>query len=520
MLKHFFIQLRNNKLILLQFVLLVGVSLLLRLAGLGYSNFQGDEILSLCRFSDYETPGQFFEYLFGQRKGPVQFLITCAYSLFDPTFSSEFALRLPFAIANLLAVACLFLLVYHLFTLEIAMYASFLFAVNGIFIAFARIVQYQSFVLLGGTAGILGLILALKYEKWRVPGLYLGFIAAAISLLAHFDAAFFMPPMAVLSLHWWMRFRNEPDFARLRPHLIAAITIFTVLLAGFYLAYIFQLGPFQLNYWKNRFTGDSTNFVRLFQFYNPGPVLWLGLAWVVLGLTRIRNALSWQVLLAWLLPPLIFMSLIFKESLTHAYTYLLPLLVVAGIGIDAMIGWIHSRLRGKSSQIAQVTVLAIFLIFSYFSYELFIDHSPEYPWSPKRVLGMKLDGGFVTGTFGFPYSREWRDIGSWFENLQTNEDVIVVTNEKRQFISFYLPAKVGNRFKYSLPEFSEEIRAPHGLYILIIQRPQSWMYQLWGLHLDEWHEKFVPLRDFVNGEGEIIGSVYFLTEEQIETEFH
>ena len=520
MLKHFFIELRNNKLILLQFVLLVGVSLLLRLAGLGYSNFQGDEILTLCRFSDYETPGQFLAYLLGQRKGPVQFLITCAFSLFDPTFSSEFALRLPFAIANLMALACLFILIYRLFTLDIAIYTSFLFAVNGIFIAFARIVQYQSFVLLGGIVGILGLTLALKFEKWRVPGLYLSFTAAAISLLAHFDAAFFMPPMAVLVIHWWMKFRHQPDFARLRMHLLAAIAIFTFLLLGFYLAYVFQLGPFQLNYWKNRFTGDSTNFVRLFQFYNPGPVFWIGLVWVVLGLTRVRNSLGWQILLAWLLPPLIFMSLIFKESLTHAYTYLLPLLVVAGIGIDAMIGWIYSFLRGKSSQIAQAIVLVIFLVFAYFSFELFIDHNPEYPWSPKRVLGMELDGGFVTGTFGFPYSRAWRDIGSWFEKLQTNEDVIVVTNEKRQFISFYLPSRVGNRFKYSLPEFSKEIRAPHGLYILIVQRPQSWMYQLWGLHLDEWHEKFVPLRDFANEEGEIIGSVYFLTQEQIETEFH
>ena len=515
----FFTVIRNNKRITLQIVLLIGVSLLLRLAGLGYSNFQGDEILTLCRFSDYETPGQFFDYLFGQRKGPVQFLITCAFSLFDPTFSSEFAVRLPFAIANLMAMACLFVLVYRLFTLEIAMYASFLFAVNGIFIAFARIVQYQSFVLLGGLAGVLGLTLALKHEKWKVAGLYLGFISAAVSLLAHFDAAFFIPPIGVLVLHWWMKFRNQPDFARLRNHLIAAITLSAFLVLGFYLAYVLQLGPFQLNYWRNRFTGDSTNFVRLFQFYNPGPILWIGLVWVVLGLTRIRNSLSWQVLLAWLLPPLIFMVLIFKESLTHAYTYVLPFVVVAGIGVDAMIGWLHSLLRGKSMRIVQSVVLAIFLIFSYISYEIFIDHDPEYPWSPKRVLGMELEGGFVAGTFGFPYSREWRDIGQWFENLQTDEDVIVVTNEKRQFVAFYLPSEVGNRFRYSLPEFSEEIRAPHGLYILLIQRPQSWMYQLWGLNLEEWRERFVPLHEFVNEEGEIVGSVYYLTQEQIDAEF-
>ena len=516
----FFSLIRNNKIVTLQLALLVGVGLLLRLARLGYSSFQGDEILTLCRFSDHETPGQFFDYLFSQRKGPVQFLVTCTFSLFDPTFSSEFVLRLPFAIANFLALACLFLLIYHLFSLDIAIYASFLFAVNGIFIAFARIVQYQSFVLLGGLAGILGLTLSLKYKKWRLPGLYLGCISAAISLLAHFDAAFFIPPMAILIFHWWMKFRTQPDFARLRAHLFVAVTLAAFLVLGFYLAYVFQLGPFQLNYWRNRFTGDSTNFIRLFEFYNPSPVLWIGIVWVILGLTRIRTSLRWQVLLAWLLPPFIFMVLIFKESLTHAYTYLLPFLVVAGIGVDAMISWMHSRLQGKSLEIARSFVLIILLTFSYFSFELFIDHDPEYPWSPKRVLGAELDGGFVTGTFGFPYSREWRAIGSWFENLQTDEDVIVVTNEKRQFVSFYLPSKVGNRSKYSLPEFSEEILAPHGLYILIIQRPQSWMYQLWGLNLEKWREKFSPLRDFVNAKGELVGSVYFLTQEQIDMEFH
>ena len=519
MMNRYFMEFRNNKLITLQIVLLIGVSLLLRLVDLGYSNLQGDEILALCRFSDHETPGQFLAYLLGKQKGPVQYLITCALSIFDPTFSSELALRLPFAIANLMALACFFILVYRLFTIQIAIYSTFLFAANGIFIAFARIVQYQSFVILGGVAGILGLTMALKYEKWRVPGLYLGFAAAAMSLLAHFDAAFFMPPMALLVVHWWGKYHNQPGFARLLRHLIAAATLFAFPVVAFYAAYVLRLGPFQLNYWENRATGDSTNIVRLFQFYNPGPVFWICLVLVVLGLTRIRTSIGWQVTLAWFLPPLIFMTMVFKDSRTHAYTYMLPLLIVAGIGVDAMIGWLHSLLRGKSIQIVHAAVLAIFLFFSYLSYEIFIDHDPEYPWYPKRVLGMQFEGGFVSGTFGFPYSREWRDIAKWFQELP-NEDVIMVTNEKRQFATFYMPSKVHNRYKYSLPEFPGEIRAPHGLYILIIQGPQSWTYHLWGLSLDAWHEKFVPLHDFVNEEGKIVASVYFLTPEQIETEFH
>ena len=331
---------RNNKLATLQIGLLLTVSILLRIVGLGYSNFQGDEINALCRLSDFGTSVQFLAYLLGQRKGPVQFLVTCALSIFDPSFSSELAVRLPFAIANLAALICFFLLAYRLFTLPIAIFSSFLFATNGIFIAFARIVQYQSFVILGVTVGILGLTLSLQNERWRVLGLYLGFLSAAVGLLAHFDAVFVLPPMAVLVVHWWIKFRNQPDFSRLLKHLIAAASLFAFMVLGFYIAYVMRLSSFQTDYWGERINGESTNILYLFEFYNPGPALWIYLGLVVVGLTRIRRSLDWQVLLAWLLPPLIFMAVVFKDLRTHAYTYLLPLLIIAGVGIDICISWI------------------------------------------------------------------------------------------------------------------------------------------------------------------------------------
>jgi hypothetical protein len=511
------IDFRNNKLITLQIGLLLGVSLLLRFVDLGYSNFQGDEISTLCRFSSFRTPIQFLAFLLGQRKGPVQYLVTCTFSIFDPSFSSELALRLPFAIANFIALVCFFILVYRLFSLQVAIYSSFILATNGIFIAFARIVQYQSFVILGVVAGILGLTVALQYEKWRVLGLYLGFTSAAIALLAHFDAAFIMPPMVVLVVHWWRKYQNRPDFARLRRHLIAAAMLFAFLVLAFYIEYALRLGPSQTDYWGERLIGESTNILRLFQFYNPGPVLWICLGAVVIGLTRIRNSIGWQVTLAWLLPPLISMVVIIKDSRTHAYTYLVPLMIVAGMGIDTFIGWLRRFLRGKSIQIGHAIALTIFFVFSYLSYAIFIDHAPEYPWYPKSILGMELRGGYLAGTFGFPYSREWRDIAKWFNRLP-DRDVILVTNEKLEIATFYLPSKV--RYEHISREFPRQVQTGYGLYFLIIQRPQNWMNQLWGWPLDEWHEKFVPLQDFVNEEGKIVASVYFLTQEQIDAEFH
>jgi hypothetical protein len=215
---------------------------------------------------------------------------------------------------------------------------------------------------------------------------------------------------------------------------------------------------------------------------------------------------------------MIFMVLVFKDSRTHAYTYLLPLMIVAGIGIDAMINWLHKVLRGKTAQIAQAAVLGIFLIFSYVSYQIFIDRDPEYPWYPKQVLGMQFDGGFVSGTFGFPYSREWRDIARWFEELP-NENVMLVTNEKRQFVEFYLPSSVRNRIKYVTDNFPDDLRAPDGIYVLMVEAPQSWTSQLWGLNLRQWRERFVSVHDFVNDDGKLVASLYFFTSEQLEAEF-
>lgn len=508
---------RKNKITYLQIGLLIGISLGLRFVYLGYSNFQGDEINALCRVADFKSRYQFLIYLLGQRKGPVQFLLTCALSLVNPSFSSELLFRLPFAIANLLALICFLLLVYRLFSLEAAIYSSFLFATNGIFVAFARIVQYQSMVLLGGIAGILGLTLALQNEKWKVIGLYVGLISVAIGLLTHFDAAFMMPPVAVLLIYWWKKYSGQPDFARLRLHLIAALFLFAFLVLAFYIPYAERLGRYQTDYWQERFTGDTTNIFRVFEFYNPGPVLWLCLIVFLIGLMQIRNTVAWQVLIAWIMPPIIFMVMIFKDSRTHAYTYLLPLLIVAGIGFETILRWSRQWLRGRFAQLVQAISLGVLLLFAYISYEVMVDHSPEYPWYPKQLLGMNLDESHVAGIFGFPYSRNWREIGQWFETLP-KQDTIVVLNEKLDFPTFYLPSNI--RYKYITEESPGKIKTAQGIYILLVQNSWIRMNTLWGWSVDEWHRKLTPLHDFINQDGRIVASVYFLTPEQIDANFH
>jgi hypothetical protein len=256
--------------------------------------------------------------------------------------------------------------------------------------------------------------------------------------------------------------------------------------------------------------------MQLFQFYNPGPILWISLGAVALGLTRIRRSIGWQVTLAWLLPPLIFMEIIFNRSNTHAYTYFLPLMLVAGLGFETLIEMLRRFLQGPSLLVARAIVLSVLVGFGYVSYQILVDHDPEYPWYPKRVLTMDLAGGPLTGTFGFPYSRQWRAIADWVDGLPS-QDKVVATNEKAEIARYYLPSNVQVRYiSGKLPQIG---RMPRGIYYLLVPGSQSWQSRLWGWSVERWHEELVPVHEFSNAEGRVVASLYYLTPDQIDAYF-
>ena len=489
-------------------LLLVGFSL--RFLRLGYSDFQGDEINAICHASEYESLLSFARFLLDQRKGPVQYLITCAYSLLDPAFSSELALRLPFAVASGLGLAAFYLLVWRWFGKRTAALAGFLLATNGLFVAFGRIVQYQSVVLLTTTASLLLLTLAIDRPRWRLAGLYASATLAAVGLLTHFDAVFALPPLAVLAVLWQRAYRQAQG--RGWPHLAAATVWAGLLVLPFYLAYARRLGPFQLAYWGDRVTAAPTDTLGLLRFYNPGPIVWVYLIAAALAVFQLQRTRGWVLTLAWLLPPLVFMEFVFHDSRTHVYTYLLPLMIVAGHGLAGALAWARSYAGDVPGRIAQVVVGMVVLGLAWASFAVLIDPQPEYPWSPKRVLWWQADGGYLQGTFGFPYNRQWRAIGQWFETA-AGEAPIVVTNEKLVITTFYLPPD--STIHYRSRVQPESLAPGDQVYVLVVERPQSWVDGLWGWPLAHWSEEFTAVEQFSRTDGGLQASVYRLTADQI-----
>src|SRR4051794_30055506 len=127
--------------------LVVLVAACLRLPGLGYSEFQGDETEVILRATGVVQ--NLPDALFYHGKGPGEIVVVALhYGLLGHL--SEGAARLPFALAGIGGVLAFYLVARRLLGMPGALAAGLLMAANGYFLAFSRITQYQSPVLMLG----------------------------------------------------------------------------------------------------------------------------------------------------------------------------------------------------------------------------------------------------------------------------------------------------------------------------------------------------------------------------------
>lgn len=168
-------------------VVLAGLLLLggiLRLSHLGYSEFQGDEARVLLRAG--EVLAGFPNALYVHQKPPGEILMVAA--LYGQAGEiNEFWARMPFTLAGLGTLVAALLLGRRWAGLAGGAVAASLLAVDGYLIAFARIVQYQSIVILASLLLLL-LLESARADQRRLTGrLALAGFLAATGLLAHYD---------------------------------------------------------------------------------------------------------------------------------------------------------------------------------------------------------------------------------------------------------------------------------------------------------------------------------------------
>lgn len=176
-------------------LLLLAVAGSLRLTDLGWSEFQGDEARVLLRAM--AALQGYPDALAAHRKVPGEILLT--YAFYGQTGAiDELVGRLPFALAGVAGVLAFRELGRELFGEWVGLMAAMLLAVNGYFVAFGRILQYDSLAFLLGTLGLLCCLRLGRDERPRAGLLFLGLLCLFGAILVALGAVFFLPPAGVL----------------------------------------------------------------------------------------------------------------------------------------------------------------------------------------------------------------------------------------------------------------------------------------------------------------------------------
>lgn len=479
-------------------ILIVILAAVLRLQNLGYSDYQGDETKAFFLPDQGQSATDF---LFDQRKGPMQFGITLLMKLITPDYSNEFLVRLPFALAGTLAVLVFYKLVRLYFNRQIAVFSTFFMATNGFLIGLSRIAQYQAYVILFMLLALYFFTKAVKDERWAVKGLYLGFISWALSILSHYDGVFIGFLVLYLAFTWGKRYFKTPKF----KHAVISGVLFVVLLSAFYLPYLLHFDASTWSYWEGRISGSVSGKVSssmyLFKVYQPIYVLQI---YIILAGLCGAGLLSWLLakkykkfsyltvdgftlpayfpIFLWLLPPLIFMESISVPG-THIYSYLLPLSIFVGSGISYVYQLIDKLFSFRILYAAFYTSVAVVFAFIYAqSYAIFVNNYYEYPWENEQFLVWTLPKPspiFHLSIFGFPYNRGWEQIR---EILHSDPEIKAWSCNERAALSRYY--------------INLEKNVDKAGYLVYILNPQTFTNSLSEKKAAYWVSKYTPVYTF------------------------
>ncbi len=279
----------------------------LRLPHVGWSEFQGDEAIVLTKAAAAVEGRDDAHYI--HKKGPAEILLTAqVYALQERV--DETRARLPFTFATLAGLLALFVVGRGLFGGTAATIAALALGLNGFFIAFARIVQYQGVVFLLSTLALWCFLRLRGAERDKAEPderdapawILLAALLLAAGLLAHYDAGLVAPALLWLLVRRWRT--QAGAWRRDLPWVGAATVLGTVLLGAFYaplarhpyfqsttLPYLLDVrlggGDEERSFFHNTLTNSAT----LAAFYTPALVL---LVWCFgLGAEFVRRLRAW-----------------------------------------------------------------------------------------------------------------------------------------------------------------------------------------------------------------------------------
>lgn len=509
-----------SKLQKLLFLIIIFYASFVRLQNLGYSDYQGDEILTLD-FTQYYTQETFSQYLLRQDKGPLQFVINkTVYTLTGNM--NEATIRFPYCLAGIAFVVAIFFLSRELLWSNWgALLTAGLAATNGLFISFSRITQYQSFVQLLTVLSIWMLI-----KKRRIlAGLLLG-----LGFLFHYDAlvalafvlfylgkrfwrtenkkaqlkewAEFFIPLFLVSAPFYLPFLLKPSADSTSSYLVGRLlgsgfmprTIQTIQLMKFYIPVEIQYTLMLLScvpvgiclksvrknaiLWKYFIAhGVAFAFISIFAlsatWFKPraSTLLFYTISAIVLGVLFFNKQVKARCssLFVWFLAGSGFYLFFHKTPRTHVYALLIPMFILTSWGVSWLTKNHPKPIRKIFKVIFGVSLVYLLLLSLCYNHRIFMEKSPEYLWGDKVALGRKMVEvkkdrySKIDGVFGFPQNRYWEEIAAMFESGELIGTY--ATNEKARIPEFYL---------HKEPLVGLDSGADN---LILVESPVSWDYR-------------------------------------------
>jgi 4-amino-4-deoxy-L-arabinose transferase-like glycosyltransferase len=418
-----------NRIEIIYLLIILIIGLTLRVCGLGFSHFYGDETKTL--YLNKTVPA--VSFLLDQRKGPVQFIVSWVVEKVTGGYS-ELYVRIPFALAGWLSILVFYLTVRKLFGWKASVISTFLFSLNGFNIAFSRTAQYQSFLILFGFLSIYFFINALETKKslWY----FLSSLSFTASFYSHYDAVFFLIPIV------YMFFVQEKrEFKKIVLLFLAPSFL---LLSFFYIPYVLKgfLYSNTISYVSRRLSGSdytSNNSFYTFLVYNPVGIHFI---FIVLSLSyilffRTKDKIR-ELFLYWFLITFIFFNGVVSNPGTHIHNYFIPLYLISGPSIL----WVFSRLHKKYLKTIFLAFFAVLsgLLIIINGLVYIPSFNRGYPWKESQIgifrLGAVNKGSYHLFLYGFSYYRGWDQIQSY---LYSKEGVRgFYTNDSGVVSGYYL----------------------------------------------------------------------------------
>ena len=443
-----------------------------RFTWLGYSEFQGDEAL-VTWASARAIVGE-DDILFLHGKSPAEVVLPAAQWVLDGRLNEATA-RFPFALAGWVAAAGAYLLGRRLFGERAGWLALFLFAINGYFIGFARIVQYQSLVLVMGVLGVYTAYLAVTEGRDAYQILSALFLGAG--LLAHYDGLLAVLPVLFL---WAARIRRSPAPASRRWLIGAGALLLTVGVAAIFYLPLLRDAQFaqMLSYLSGSRVGhnllnnhlpflllsgavyNSTYYTALLAVALLGVWIWTlrwlpGRAWTGATLMALLATTAafpgiWQVgqVNLALAPFALAIGLavcapgidagrraiwlwlgvaggayiyVLALPLSHLYAVMPAWVLLAAYGLHRGLSWVlpATQPAGNRRLAAGLLGIAALIVLTVYPYLVFVRHDPEFARAradrPLSFYWQPYTQLPAVGLFGFPHRSGWKAIGNLYD---------------------------------------------------------------------------------------------------------